>query len=514
MAALFMAITCFIQDERSRPDPITDKGSLLRTFETQQNITVASGVTCAFLGDERNLREYLVAAEAVQALKDAGHIVNFLLFDDSRDPLSARQLRVAVNKDPVLIEKYQHYCGVPISDIPSPAPGSSSWANHFQKALLRRLAHYDCTPNLLSTSNLYDGGVYQAFTKLVLNDSNEILRYLRSTFPGYTPQALYYPICPLCGRISNTHLVKFADGEAVVGCDACGLKTAMSTSDLRGKLAWKLDCAARWRIFGVDVEPFSKAYLEPNAGSFWIARAIADRFFGGANARPMLFGMVKVDPSLNPASLGSLPPATLRKMYVERWSTDLHLTRERLLLAASKADHPGGTSYVDAIRRNLPTLEARVSDVSTSDFAFVRSAEVFQETVLGLEAERTHASARLLEELDDVTLWGLSVLIRDAIAARRSTTGYDAFDAVVKQTSADLGEARQLVHVALRESLNHRKGLPVRRLLYTVPIQYLDLLYYAVEKTIQVRDKPKAAPTYGFQAVVQMETEMEAPVGI
>ena len=39
-------------------------GELLRQFQDQAVVTIAAGTTCGCLGDERNLREFLVADEA------------------------------------------------------------------------------------------------------------------------------------------------------------------------------------------------------------------------------------------------------------------------------------------------------------------------------------------------------------------------------------------------------------------------------------------------------------------
>src|SRR5207253_5814768 len=132
--------------------------------------------------------------------------------------------------------------------------------------------------------------------------------------------------------------------ECVIECQSCRVTATLPSHKLRGKLNWKLDCAARWRLFDVDVEPFTKAYLEPGAGAFWIARSIAREFFGSSEINPLLIGVVKVDDDLDPRSMATLPPQTLRMIYSERWNNDLLLTRERLLLAASKSDHPGEPS--------------------------------------------------------------------------------------------------------------------------------------------------------------------------
>jgi lysyl-tRNA synthetase class I len=98
----------------------TTYAEVLSRYADQHAVTIATGATCAYLGDERNLREFLVADEIARWLRRAGHIVTFLLINDSMDALNFRQLRVAVNKDPALIERYQNWCGKPIAHLPDP----------------------------------------------------------------------------------------------------------------------------------------------------------------------------------------------------------------------------------------------------------------------------------------------------------------------------------------------------------------------------------------------------------
>src|SRR6266700_1241632 len=72
-------------------------------------IAVGTGITSSHLGDERNIREFLIADDLVQNLRSKKYNVVFYLFDDSFDPLNFRQLRVAVNKDENLIKKFEKY---------------------------------------------------------------------------------------------------------------------------------------------------------------------------------------------------------------------------------------------------------------------------------------------------------------------------------------------------------------------------------------------------------------------
>ena len=108
-------------------------------FETKPIVTIAAGITCAYLGDERDLREFLIADETAKRLRAAGHTVFQLLISDSMDALTYRQLRVAVNKDAAMLEQYESWCGKPIGMLPDPWGCHSSYAAHFEHALCDRL---------------------------------------------------------------------------------------------------------------------------------------------------------------------------------------------------------------------------------------------------------------------------------------------------------------------------------------------------------------------------------------
>ena len=177
---------------------------ILEKYRGQHTITVATGATSAFLGDGRNLREYLVADDLVKQLREAGHIVHFLLFDDDIDPLNFRQLRVAVDKDPNLVQEFEPFCGKPISDIRSPFDSSISWAKHFRNAFTERLASLNCHPTIISVSGMYERGMYAPYIKQVLLHQDRILDYLARNFAGYQPEKLFWPICPTCGYIDGT----------------------------------------------------------------------------------------------------------------------------------------------------------------------------------------------------------------------------------------------------------------------------------------------------------------------
>lgn len=480
-----MAVKALDNHKRTACVPLTQPSSLRDRFCAQEEIVVAAGATTAYLGDERNLREFLVAAEAVQTLEGAGHSVKLFLFNDDLDPLNIRQLRVAVEKDSELIQTHAPSCGRPISEIPSPFPGSPNWARHFESRLLFRLAKYGVFPTVVRASALYRTSFHRACVSQILATRSRIERFLKSEFPAYHPKGFFYPICPKCGKIADTELINYGLGEATIMCADCGVATIPAES-LRGKLNWRLDCAVRWRLHDVDIEPFTKAYLEPNAGSFWIARALQEEVFGDAKVSPISVGAVSVESSQAANGIGALPAACVRKMMTERWNTDLDITLERLRLAAASSN-AGMPSFADEVKRKAPSLRVRTAELTLDDYDFLCQAERFESHVLQEPLPRARIVTRAIHSLDAETLVGLHSLLVAAYEARKEECDYAEYDVRVKQAGAALGEQLSAVNAAARKVLDHERGLPVRRLLFAIPFATLEILEYAVATTLRAK---------------------------
>lgn len=483
----------------------TSFSEILRRFEGQRVVTVATGSTCAYLGDERNLREFLVADEAVRRLREAGHLVHFLLFDDNLDPLNARQLRVAVNKDPEMIAKWLPECGKPISEIADPYGCHGSFAEHFEAGVMARLSRLGAHPTLIGTSRLYAQGAYRPFVETVLLQHDEILRFLRSTFPNYNPTKLFQPICPDCGYIDSTE-VRAAGPETLFFCSRCEKHFEEPASTIRGKLGWKLDHAAKWAMYGVDTEPFSLAYLEPREGSFVVARALGSEFFGARPVMPIRYGLVTMPKELGGKLLSSLPPTALRSLMVDRWKSELDITAERVRLEASRHQIAPGVTFTDAIKQLVPTWLLKPESLTPAEREIVAAGTSFSEHFGTLPMEfRFPTREAMAAERPDVLAKAATFLGDVQRLRAQAKDEYDAFDPGAKALVEGLGDASKEVVACVRRLVGQEKGIPTRRLLFHLPMDYIGLVSYVAEMAAR-----ESAPTH---AVVQMPAH-HAPRGL
>jgi len=446
-------------------------------FKDRASVTIAAGITCAFLGDERNLREYLVADELVKALRNEGHIVHFLLFDDDMDPLNYRQLRVAVNKDQSIIDQFEPFCGKPISDIRSPFDDKLTWAKHFENQFLNRLSSLDCHPTLIRTSSLYSRGMYTPYVREVLLNKDTIIKYLEDTFAGYHPEKLYWPVCPTCGYIDCTHVASANETEVHIECERCGKASWIGYDELRGKLNWKFDCAARWSMFNIDVEPFTKSYLEPKSGSFVVAQGICKTFFGGGKVEPLHFGTVSMPKELGCRILPSLPASTLRNMFVKNYKADLDINEERIVVEASRAEVLPEYNFLSVIKQLLPAWLLDSTELTPVQRELLSKGMRFSKEFLHSEVRPVLPNGEKLESTPIDVLRAMHSLLQRIIVLRESfPNNYEAFIAPTKASIDKLGEQRKPVITHLRRLVGQEQGLPNSRFLFLLPISYLENL--------------------------------------
>ncbi len=101
----------------------------------------------------------------------------------------------------------------------------------------------------------------------------------------------WYPfqvVCESCGRIGTTEVFAYDGKEVEYACrpnlvkwaKGCGHRGKMSPFDGRGKLPWKLEWVAKWRVLGVTVEGAGKDHTT-KGGARDVSGACFEQIFGG-----------------------------------------------------------------------------------------------------------------------------------------------------------------------------------------------------------------------------------------
>jgi len=243
---------------------------------------VATGITPS--GDIHigNLREIIIGDAVRNALMDMGVDADLIYVADTFDPLRRRY--------PFLPPEYDQHVGRPLSEIPDPEGCHSSYAEHFLSPFLESLTELGIEIEILRADEMYKSGLYADAIKEALLRREELARILQESSGRHLSHdwSPFSPLCDACGRITSAVVTGYnmEKQEVYYECE-CGNK---STASLRGggKLAWRVDWAARWRILGVTVEPFGKDHAAPG-GSFDSGKRIALEIYNFKAPYPIPF---------------------------------------------------------------------------------------------------------------------------------------------------------------------------------------------------------------------------------
>ena len=228
----------------------------------------ASGIPhVGSVGD--GIRSYVVTL----AIQDKGYDSLFQAYSDDRDGL--RKIPYGFPSS------LREYVGNPVSHIPDPFGCHDSFGRHISSLLTDAFDDIGIAYRFQSSDDAYKDGMLDAEILTLLERSQEAGALIREVTgqEKYLGQYPYFAICEECGKIYTTRVTGFdraaktvtyaCDGEfvgkdsttgediPVKGCGHVG-----TTSIRNGKLAWKVEFAARWKAFDVAFEAFGKDILE------------------------------------------------------------------------------------------------------------------------------------------------------------------------------------------------------------------------------------------------------------
>ena len=448
---------------------------------------VATGFTTALLGDERTLREFVVGDHMRERVSGRGRTAVLILINDSYDALSEGQLRIGVNKDPALFERYRPFCGRPIAEVPDPFECHESYAAHFAEAWKERLHGLGIHPIVIDTYQAYRRGHYAPFLRTTFENHREIQNALATRFEDFTLRSVYRPQCPHCLCVDATRVQGIEAGLMRFDCERCGHGATSEIAEVRGKLSWKLDCAARWNLYGVDLEVFSKVHVAER-GTLSVSRFISREFFGGRIPVSVTYGQVLIDREVSHRLLEVLPPALLRKLLLTDLRRDLILTRDYVENFCQKTHVIAGMSYVDYVRRELPRRAMRAAHPvgaarsngaphrsDLDDPALIGHGLAFARFFYGRDHELRYPDVGAIASLDPATARALLDLIRYAVALREEGTLDAGVSEQIRSHMLQNPGGKASYH-ALRQLFRQPQGPSAAGLLASAPLEYLRLM--------------------------------------
>jgi lysyl-tRNA synthetase, class I len=202
------------------------------------------------------------------ALESMGSKTELIAFTDDKDGL--RKVPAGLPKS------LSKYLGFPVSSVPDPFGDHASYGAHMSGLLADALDKTGVKYTMVSGTQAYKDGIFNRQIDLILSNATRVGEIIRETMgqEKYTEVLPYFPVCESCGRIYTTSALEYIKERHVVrySCDGmelrgamlkgCGYKGEVDVFSGNGKLAWKVEFAARWSGLKINYEAYGKELID------------------------------------------------------------------------------------------------------------------------------------------------------------------------------------------------------------------------------------------------------------
>ena len=254
--------------------------------EKAEKPLIATGIIPTGIIHVGSLREAITGESIRSAVEGLGKEARLIYLIDSFDPLRRRY--------DFLPPSYEEYVGKPISRIPCPCGNHRNYAHHFVQPFLDAVDALGVHCEVIWTSDLYKDGKFAETIDLTFKKRQQIIDILHEVSgkpanPNYAP---YNPLCEECGRFCNPIFETYEFPYVEYEC-TCGHKGKADIRKDDGKLTWRCEWPAKWKIFGTSAEPFGKDHAAAG-GSYDTGKRIAREIFGVEPPYPVPYEFVQL----------------------------------------------------------------------------------------------------------------------------------------------------------------------------------------------------------------------------
>ena len=278
--------------EEYMPDETIGKGTWIdklasELLEREKNLgrsldvlRVESGLGASGIPHIGSLGDAVRAYGVKLALENFGYKSELIAYSDDLDGL-----RKIPEGFPDSLEEH---LAKPVSLIPDPYGCHDSYGMHMSSILLDGLDKVGIKYEFRRAIDTYKQGLLQEQIHTILQNSKKIGDRIselvgQEKYQKYLP---YFPVCANCNRlytaesteyVINEKKVKYRCHDTKIGSKTikgCGHEgEADITKDL-GKLAWKVEFAARWAAFDIRFEAYGKDIMDSVKVNDWVADEI------------------------------------------------------------------------------------------------------------------------------------------------------------------------------------------------------------------------------------------------
>ena len=243
-------------------------------------INVESGLGASGIPHIGSLGDAVRAFGVKLALENFGYKSKLIAYSDDSDGL-----RKIPEGFPSSLNEH---LGKRVSDIPDPFDCHDSYGMHMSSLLLEGLDELKIEYDFRRAKETYEKGLLKDQIHTILINSKKIGEKIAelSGQEKYKNILPYFAVCENCDKLYTTESIdynsdekkiKYRCNDATIGSNivkGCGHEGESDITKGHGKLAWKVEFAARWQAFDVRFEAYGKDIMDSVKVNDWVADEI------------------------------------------------------------------------------------------------------------------------------------------------------------------------------------------------------------------------------------------------
>jgi len=227
-------------------------------------IRTEMGVSASGIPHIGNLSDAIRSYAVTVALQAQNCNSELIAFADDRDGL--RKVPAGMPKS------LTRYLGYPVTSIPDPEKCHKSFGEHVTSLMLEAFDQCGVKYTFMSATDVYRRGLLNDEIKVLLQNAKRIGEIIKEEVgqEKFEEALPYFAICDNCGRIYTTKAYELLpkENKILYKCDGmeikgqwfqgCGHRGEADYTKAEGKLAWKVEFAARWKALDIRFEAYGK----------------------------------------------------------------------------------------------------------------------------------------------------------------------------------------------------------------------------------------------------------------
>jgi len=231
-------------------------------------IRTEMGVSASGIPHVGNLSDAIRSYAVTVALQAQNNHSELIAFADDKDGLR----KVPPGMPPTWIKSLSKYLGYPVTSIPDPDKCHKSFGEHATSLLLEAFDRCGVKYTFMTATDVYKRGLLNEEIETIFLNAKRVGEIIREEVgqEKFEEALPYFAICDNCGRIYTTKAYEFLPKEKKIlyTCEGmeikkqwfqgCGHKGEADYTKGEGKLAWKVEFAARWKTLDIRFEAYGK----------------------------------------------------------------------------------------------------------------------------------------------------------------------------------------------------------------------------------------------------------------